>query len=44
MLWELDDSEVKLMVMDRTESAESVVEMGRLYVDELLKCLGQKKR
>lgn len=44
LLWELDDSEVKLMVMDRTESAESVVEMGRLYVDELLKCLGQKKR
>ena len=43
LLWELDDSEVELMVMERTDSAESIVEMGRLYVEELLRCLGQKQ-
>lgn len=43
LLWELGDNEGKLVVMDRTDSAESIVEMGRLYVDELLRCLGQKE-
>lgn len=41
LFWELDDSETELMVMERTDSVESIAEMGRLYVDELLLCLGK---
>ena len=41
LFWELDDSETELMVMERTDSVETIAEMGRPSVGELLLCVGK---